>query len=75
MEIEKFAEKLKEALELENSGVLTSATRFRELEDWSSLSVMSLIVLFDEEWGKEIGDKDIKDCQTIGDLYNLLNAK
>lgn len=75
MEIEKFIAKFAEALDLESVNGLRPETRFRELEDWSSLSVMSLIVLFDEEWGKEIGDKDIKNCQTIEDLYNLLDVK
>ena len=60
-----------EAIEVENANVLTTETKFRELGDWSSLSVMLLIAFFDEEMDKQIGDTDIKKCQTIGDLYEL----
>lgn len=71
MEIKEFIKKMAEAIEIENADNLTAETKFRELGEWSSLSVMLLIAFFDEEMGKLIGDTDIKKCQTIGDLYNL----
>ena len=71
MEIKEFIAKMAEAIEVENANVLTTETKFRELGDWSSLSVMLLIAFFDEEMDKQIGDTDIKKCQTIGDLYEL----
>ncbi|MBQ3787759.1 MAG: acyl carrier protein [Prevotella sp.] len=71
MEIKEFIEKMAEAIEIENADNLTAETKFRELGEWSSLSVMLLIAFFDEEMGKLIGDTEIKKYQTIGDLYNL----
>lgn len=71
MDIKEFIVKTAEAIEIENADNLTAETKFRELGEWSSLSVMLLIAFFDEEMGKLIGDTDIKKCQTIGDLYNL----
>lgn len=71
MEFKEFIKKMAEAIEIENADNLTAETKFRELGEWSSLSVMLLIAFFDEEMGKLIGDTDIKKCQTIGDLYNL----
>lgn len=47
---------------------------FRELDEWSSLSVMLLIAFYDEEFEKEIGDTAIHSCSTILDLYNLAIA-
>lgn len=74
MEIKEFIEKFAEAIEVENVEELTAETEFRELEEWSSLSVMLLIAFFDEEFEKQIGDKDIRSCTTLQDLYNLATA-
>ena len=74
MEIKDFIEKFAEAIEIENVETLTEKTEFRELEEWSSLSVMLLIAFFDEEFEKQIGDKDVRSCSTLQDLYNLATA-
>ncbi len=69
-----FIKEFAEAIEIEDASVLTAETNFRELEEWSSLSVMLLIAMFDEVYEKEIGDKDIRTCATIQELYNLATA-
>lgn len=71
MNIQDFIEKLVEALEIEDASAVTGETVFRDLDEWSSLSVMLLIAMFDEEFEKEITDKDIKACTTISDLYKF----
>ena len=75
MEIKDFIEKFAETIEVEDSSVLTVETKFRELSEWSSLSFMLLIAFYDEEFEREIGDRDIKVCTTINDLYLLAMAK
>lgn len=74
MEFKDFIEKLAEAVEIESVENLMPETEFRELDDWSSLSVMLLIAFFDEEFDKEISSSAIKECITIQDLYNLAIA-
>ena len=74
MELQEFIEKFAEAIEVEEVENLTGETVFRELDEWSSLSVMLLIAFYDEEFEKEIGDKDIKSCTTIEELYQLAIA-
>ena len=71
MEIKEFINKFAEAIEVENPEELTLETEFRELEEWSSLSVMLLVAFYDEEFDKEIEEKNIFTAKTIGDLYNL----
>ena len=71
MELKDFIDKIVEQLEIESAEALNGDTEFRELEEWSSLSVMELIALYDDEFDKQIGDVDIKKCTTIGDLYKL----
>lgn len=74
MEIKEFIEKFAENIDVEDVSTLTAETEFKQLDEWSSLSVMMLIAFFDEEFGKEIGDKHIKACTTIKDLYELATA-
>lgn len=74
MEIKEFIEKFAEAIEVEEVETLTAETEFRQLDEWSSLSVMMTIAFFDEEFEKEIGGTDIKGCNTIQDLFNLATA-
>lgn len=74
MDINEFIEKFAEAIEVEDVANVTPATVFRELEEWSSISVMLTIAFFDEEFEKEIGTAELKSCSTIQDLYNLATA-
>jgi acyl carrier protein len=74
MEIKDFIEKFAEAIEVDEVEALASETEFRELDEWSSLSVMMLVAMMDEEFEKQVGDKEIKTCYTIQDLYDLALA-
>lgn len=71
MEIKKFIKKFANAIEVENEKSLIATTKFRTLDEWSSLSVMLLIAFFDEEFDKQIAEKDIRQAETIEDLYKI----
>ena len=72
MNTKEFIEKFAEAIEADAEN-LSVDTKFRSLEEWSSLTALSIIAMFDEEFGKELVVADFKKAQTIGDLMNLLN--
>ena len=74
MEIKEFIEKVAEAIEVEKVEEILPTTKFRDLDEWSSISVMILIALFDEEFDKQIGDKEIRQAITFQDLYNIVTA-
>ncbi len=73
-EFKEFVEKFVDALEIEESSELSRESYFRELEEWGSLSAMMLIAMIDEEYGKSIGDKEIKVAETLEDLFKLAVA-
>lgn len=67
-----FIEKFAEAVDIEeNVEKLNANTSFRKIEEWSSLAALSVIAMFDEEYGKTISGKEIRAAKTIEDLYNL----
>ena len=70
----KFLNALKEALEIENREVQLS-DKFKEYQEWDSLSRLSLIALLDDEYDIQIEEDDFKDLDTVEDLFNAVNKK
>lgn len=65
------------AAELEDTPAenVTPATNYRELEEWSSLTALSIISMVDEEFDKQITGSDLRAASTVGDLYNIIQVK
>lgn len=55
--------------------VFTPETRFREIEEWSSLIALSVIAMVDEEYDVTLKGDDIKNSETVADIYNAVVAK
>ena len=53
MDLKEFIEKFAEVIEVEDVESLNGDTDFRDLDEWSSLSVMLLVAFFDEEFEKD----------------------
>ena len=53
----------------------TPSTKFKDLDEWGSLTALSIIAFVDEEFEKRITGSDIRNSETIEDLYNLIIAK
>ena len=50
-------------------------TEFKNLEEWSSLTALSVISMIDEEMEKRITGADIRNCSTIKELFELTESK
>ena len=50
-------------------------TEFRELDEWSSLSGLSVISMIDDEFDKAITGAELRSVSTIEELYNLVQTK
>lgn len=55
--------------------VFKADTKYRELDEWGSLTALSIIALAMEEFEKKITGADLRSCNTIEDLYNLIQSK
>lgn len=53
----------------------TAETKFREIDEWSSLIALSIIAMVDEEYEVTLKGDDVKAAQTIQDLFNTVQAK
>ena len=54
---------------------ITAQTRFRELDEWSSLASLSIISAIDDEFDILLTGADIRKCSTLEELFNLAVAK
>ncbi|MDR0506975.1 MAG: acyl carrier protein [Dysgonamonadaceae bacterium] len=53
----------------------TPQTVFKDLEEWGSLTALSIIAMVDEKLDKRITGADIRSSNTIEDLFNNANQK
>lgn len=72
--MEKFLEFFAEQFD-ELHTTLSPETRFRELEEWSSLVALLIITMVDEEYGIVLPPEEMRKTQTIQELYNLVQSK
>lgn len=71
---ESYKEIENEFEELEK-GTLTPQTNYREIKDWSSMHALIIIALIDSEYDVLLKGDDLKETQTIQDLFNLVQSK
>ena len=54
---------------------ITAETRFRDLDEWSSLIALSVIAMADEEYGVTLKGDDIKNATTVKDIFDAVSSK
>lgn len=75
MELNEFVQNFANQFDETDVDVFTPSTNFRDLDEWSSLIGLSIILMVDEEYGITIGADEMKKAQTIEDLFNIVQAK
>ena len=72
MEIKEFIESFANQFDETEASVFNASTEFKELEEWSSLTALSIIAMADEEYGVILKADDIQNAKTVEDLYNTV---
>ncbi|MDE6042822.1 MAG: acyl carrier protein [Muribaculaceae bacterium] len=75
MDIKEFTKKFSEVFDDADEMNLTPETYFKELAEYSSLTALSIIAFADENFDVTITGKEIRESETIQDLYDLINNK
>jgi len=75
MELKKFIENFADQFFDTDASEITGDTKFRELDEWSSLIALSVIAMVDEEYDITIKGDDIRNSSTVEDLFNAVKAK
>ena len=73
--LEEFVELFSEQFDETDASLIKADTKFRELDEWSSLIGLSLIAMADEEFDVALKGDDVKNAVTVEDLYNTIISK
>ncbi|GHV31899.1 acyl carrier protein [Spirochaetia bacterium] len=72
MNLQEFVGKFAECFDDVATSEFKAGTVFKELDTWTSLMALSIIAMVDDEYGVYIKASDIKNSETIEDLFNTV---
>jgi acyl carrier protein len=75
MELDKFIVLFSEQFDSTSSDEFSPSTLFKGLDEWGSLTALSIMAMVDEELEIRITGADIRNSESIEDLYNLIISK
>ena len=75
MELNEFVQNFANQFDNTDAELFTPETKFRDLDEWSSLIGLSVILMVDEEYGISLDSADMKKAETIEELFNVVQSK
>ena len=75
MELNEFTKLFAEQFDETPKELFSPTTVYKDLEAWDSLAALSVMAMVEEEMDVKITGADIRNCNTIEDLFNLAISK
>lgn len=75
MEIKEFIDNFADQFDDTDASVFTPETKFREVEEWSSLTALSVMSMIDDEYDVQLTASEMREAHTIQDLFNIVSSK
>ena len=75
MELKDFIENFADQFDDTDASELKAETKYKDLEEWSSLIALSIIAMVYEEYDVVIKGDDIRNSETIEDLFNVVKSR
>jgi acyl carrier protein len=72
MNREEFLKGFQEQFEDTDESLITFQTKYKDLEEWSSMMALIIIAFIDENYSKSLSGDDFKNSTTIEELYQIL---
>lgn len=70
-----FLEKFRDQFEDTDPESIEMTTVYKDLDEWSSLIAFTVIAMVKMEYNKTVTGAELRHCNTVEDLYNLIEAK
>ena len=70
-----FLNKFRDLFEDTDPETIELTTEYKDLDEWSSLISFSIIAMVKMEYDKSVTGAEIRHCNSVEDLYNLIAAK
>ena len=75
MSITEFIENFAAQFDETDVTSFTPETKFKQLDEWSSLTALSIIAMVDDEYDVIIKGNDILNSETIQDLFDIIEKQ
>lgn len=75
MDINEFIAVFANCFDETDASEITASTEFHDLDEWSSLTGLSVIAMAKTQFDKTVTGKEIRSCETVEDLFNLISKK
>lgn len=75
MELNDFVAKFAEQFDDTDPSEIHADTEFQNLDEWGSLVALAVIAFVKTEYGKTVTGKEIRSCNTVKDLFDLVASK
>lgn len=75
MTLDEFVARFAEEFDETPAEQFVPSTDFKSLDEWGSLTALSIIAMVDEEFEKRITGADLRSVKTLEELYNLIQTK
>lgn len=75
MELQDFIDNFAAQFDDTDASEIKADTVFKDLDEWSSLMALSIIAMADEEYEVTLKGDDIKNANTVEDLFNTVKSK
>lgn len=75
MELDKFIADFAQQFEDTDLSSFNADTNYKDLDEWSSIVAFSIIAMVKVNYGKTVTGAEIRHCETITDLFNIISAK
>lgn len=75
MEINDFIKKFADQFEDTDASEIKAETKFRELEEWSSMTGLSVLNMVDKAYGVSLTFDELRNANTVLDLFNTIAKK
>ena len=74
MELEKFVENFFSEFDETPRESFAPSTVYKELDEWNSLTALSIISMIDDQYDKTITGADLRNHNTIEDLFSYIKS-
>lgn len=75
MNLEEFISNFASQFDDTDASEIQSHTVFQDLDEWSSLTTLSIIAMVKTQYDKAVTGKEIRSCKTVKDLFDLIASK
>jgi len=74
MELQQFITDFSKEFDDTPESSFSASTNFKDLDEWDSVLALSIISMIDENYEKRISGSELRNCNTIEELFKVINS-